>query len=309
MNRCYSSPMIRWTAAGAVANPTTVQIRVQRSYPGRIRAGAPVPTRSMSPKELLKNIRFFTEGLSGPRTAPCTGLVLSGVGVGSREDVPEAIELARSLGVGSIVLHIGGEDLASLDVGRFKGYVDTLVIPVQPESGRLVDVSRVIHAARDSELTVAANTVLTANALPALQRAARSIAKVKPGSLTFTYPFPINGNEATSAPTPPRVMSALKPVFPILDKAGIRVQVKGLPACHLGPEASRLGKTQNRYYVDADHQEEHALLFFPDVVRFHKADVCRFCSANDTCDGFFATYLRRDGFPALQPIEEKDSAE
>jgi len=297
--------MIRWTAAGAVANPTTIQIRVQRSYPGRIRAGAPVPTRSMSPDELTANIRFFTEGLTGPRTTPCTGLVLSGVGVGSRDDVPAAIELARSLGIESIVLHVGGEDLAALNVSRFKGSVDTLVIPVQPESGRLVDVNRVIDAARDSNLTVAANTVLTANALPALQRAARSMAKVGPDSLTFTYPFPINGNEATSAPTPPRVMSALKSVFPILDKAGIRVQVKGLPACHLGAEAVRLGKTHNRYYVDADHQAERALLFFPDVVRFHKADVCRFCTANGSCDGFFATYLRRDGFPPLQPIEDE----
>jgi len=300
--------MLRWTAAGAVANPTTIQIRVQRSYPGRIRAGAPVPTRGMSPEELIANIRFFTEGLTGPRTTPCTGLVLSGVGVGSRSDVPSAIELARSLGVESVVLHVGGEDLAELDVSRFKGWVDTLVVPVQPESGRLVDVSRVIDAARDSDLCVAANAVLTANALPALQRAARSMARVQPGSLTFTYPFPINGNEATSAPTPPRVMSALKSVLPILDQAGISVQIKGLPACHLGPEAHRLGKTHNRYYVDADHQKEHALLFFPDVVRFHKADVCRFCAATGTCDGFFATYLRRDGFPPLQPIEDVHSA-
>jgi hypothetical protein len=61
--------------------------------------------------------------------------------------------------------------------------------------------------------------------------------------------------------------------------------------------------------VDADHQAESALLFFPDVVRFHKADVCRFCSANGNCDGFFATYLRRAGFPALQPIEEEHSKE
>ena len=79
--------MLRWTAAGAVSTPTWVQIRVQRSYPGRIRAGAPTPTRSMSPEELAENIRHFTQGLQGTRSVPCTGLVLSGVGVARREDV------------------------------------------------------------------------------------------------------------------------------------------------------------------------------------------------------------------------------
>ena len=127
--------MIRWTAAGAVPTPTTVQVRVQRSYPGRIRAGAPVPTRSMSREELLENLAFFTEGLTGPRTKPCTGLVLSGVGVATRSDIPEAIETARSKGVTWVVLHVGGEDLDSLNPERFAGLVDTLVTPVQPENG------------------------------------------------------------------------------------------------------------------------------------------------------------------------------
>ena len=295
--------MIRWTAAGAVSTPTTVQIRVQRSYPGRIRAGAPVPTRSMSRGELLDNLRYFTEGLDGPRTQPCSGLVLSGVGVATRPDIPQAIERARSMGIAWVVMHVGGEDLDDLDPARFVGLVDTLVTPVQPENGTLVKVCETIARARGAGLKVAANTVLTANALPSLDRAARPIAKAAPDSMTFTYPFPINGNEATSAPNPGRVMSALRPALAELDRAGVSAQIKGLPACHLGRDAHRLGRTSNRYYVDADHQTTDALVFFPDVVRFHKDDVCRFCTQNEQCDGFFSTYLRRPGFPPLRPVE------
>jgi hypothetical protein len=295
--------MIRWTAAGAVANPTTVQIRVQRSYPGRIRAGAPVPTRSMSPEELTENINFFTTGMIGPRSTPCTGLVLSGVAVARRADTADAIRLARNQGVKNVVLHLGGEDLSTIKIDHFKGLVDTLVVPVQPESVALADVIRVIREAKAAQLSVAANTVLTANALPGLTRAARSIGRASPQSMTYTYPFPINGNEATNAPAPPRVMSALRPALSELDRAGIRARVKGLPACHLGHDAHRLGKTSNRYYVDADHQCAEAMMFFPDVVRFFKGDACRFCALDGECDGFFATYLRRPGFPSLEPID------
>ena len=300
---CYRPTMLRWTPAGAVATPTRVQIRVQRSYPGRIRAGAPVPTRSMSATELETNLRYFTEGMKGPRTASCTGLVLSGVGVASRPDIPDAIALARQLGIEHVVLHVGGEDLQRIDPNRFRDRVDTLVIPVQPESGQLVAVTRLIEQSKNAGLLIAVNTVLTSKALPSLGPAARVLSKAEPNSLTFTYPFPINGNEATTAPRPQRVMSALRSVLPTLDKAGINVQIKGLPACHLGPEAHRLAKTHNRYYVDADHQVGEALMFFPDVVRFHKGEACRFCSADPDCDGFFATYLRRPGFPPLCPVE------
>jgi hypothetical protein len=55
--------------------------------------------------------------------------------------------------------------------------------------------------------------------------------------------------------------------------------------------------------VDADHQCDEALLFFPDVVAFHKDEVCRFCPGDSACDGFFATYLRRAGFPPLRPLD------
>ena len=57
--------MLTWTGSGAVERPRVVQIRVQRSYPGRVRAGAPVPTRSMTCEEVLANVRYFAAG--GPK--------------------------------------------------------------------------------------------------------------------------------------------------------------------------------------------------------------------------------------------------
>jgi hypothetical protein len=294
--------MLRWTASGAVPSPTTVQIRVQRSYPGRIRAGAPLPTRSMSAEEVADNIRHFTAGMRGPRTQPCEGLVLSGVGVARRADTPAAIELARSEGIEWIVLHVGVEDLDGLDVERFNQLIDTLVVPVQPDGGTLTSAARAIASAREHGLKVAANTSLTANVLQALPAIARVLAGAAPSSMTFTYPFPINGSEAADVPPPARTLAALRPALDILDSAGVKTFIKGLPACHLGPDAPRLGRTGNRWYVDADHQRDQALMFFPDVASFYKDEACRFCSADDTCDGFFATYLRRPGFPPLRPI-------
>lgn len=296
--------MLAWTHAGAVARPTTVQIRVQRSYPGRIRAGAPVPTRGMSREEILDNLRFFTVGKRTPRTTPCDTLVLSGVGVAGRPDALEIIAAGRADGLNRVILHAGVEDLAGLDPGRFTGEVDVLVVPVQP-GGDLVAAARAISVAVASGLTVHANTVLSANALPGLGSAARLLASARPHLLTFTYPFPINGGDAADVPTPPRAVAALREALVVLDGAGLPTVIKGLAACYLGPDAARLRRTANRWYVDADHQKDRALMFFPDVVSFHKDEVCRFCQADRVCDGFFAAYLRRPGFPPLRPIDER----
>lgn len=296
--------MLAWTRAGAVTRPTTVQIRVQRSYPGRIRAGAPVPTRSMSREELLENVTYFTEGLRTPRTQPCTALVLSGVGVASRADTADAIDLARAQGVTRITLHAGVEDLGTLDVGHYAGRVDGLVLPVQPGAD-LVASARAIAAAAVLGMPVYTNTALTANALPGLSAAARLLASARPTALTFTYPFPINGGDATDVPPPPRAVAALREALQILDAAHLPATLKGLPACYLGPDAHRVRRTANRWYVDADHQRDRALLFFPDVVSFTKDEVCRFCAADGGCDGFFATYLRRPGFPPLSPLDDR----
>jgi hypothetical protein len=282
-----------------------IQIRVQRAYPGRIRAGAPVPTRSMSREEVLENLRYFTEGMTGPRSRPCTRLVLSGVGVGRRPDSPELLKTARDLGMRYIVLHAGVEDLDDLDPARFAGLVDTLVVPVQPGPlGALTASARVIRACAEAGVRVVANTQLSATAVGELPAAARAIARSRPGAAAFTYPFPIAGNTASEVPGVRAVVAALARAIAELDRAGVPASVKGLPACYLGAAlADRVNRSANRWYVDADHQRSEAILFFPGVVSFTKEEACRHCPADGRCDGFFATYLRRPGFPALTPLD------
>ncbi|MCP4804494.1 MAG: hypothetical protein GY913_20570 [Proteobacteria bacterium] len=295
--------MLTWTDAGAVERPTRVQIRVQRAYPGRVRAGAPVPTRSMSTAEIEENLVFFTAGMSGPRSTPCTHLVLSGVGVAGRDDTPEILTRARELGFTQTVLHAGGEDLDHFDAKRVAGLADVVVVPVQPGPGGAVNLgTRAIATCRAEGIDVVANTVLSEAAIRSLRPAARAMARALPTAATFTYPFPIGGNRTSEVPRPAAVVAALGPAIGELERAGVRVAVRGLPACYLGRLAHLAGRSANRWYVDADHQRGEAILFFPAVARFHKGDACRFCTLDGDCDGFFATYLRRSGFPPLEPI-------
>lgn len=296
--------MLAWTEAGAVERPTMLQIRVQRAYPARIRAGAPVPTRSMSREEILENLRWFTERLRGPRSRPCTRLVLSGVGVAGREDTPGILDTARALGMKWIVLHAGVEDLGGFEPARFEGRVDAMVVPIQPGPlGSLTAGARVIRECRERGIRVVANTQLSASALPQLGAAARAIASASPVSAAFTYPFPIAGNTASEVPGVRAVLAALGRAAAALERAGVGVSIKGLPICYLGDLGRHVGRSANRWYVDADHQRGDAILFFPGVVTFTKEEACRFCAANDRCDGFFATYLRRPGFPPLEPLD------
>jgi hypothetical protein len=292
--------MLRWTPAGAVTAPTTVQIRVQRRYPGRVRAGAPAPTRSLTPDELRANIDHFTVGLRGPRTAPCTGLVLSGAGVASRDDLPAALDRARDQGVTHIVLHLAEGDLHADATATLSGRVDVLVVPFQPDRD-LAQAARAVQAAQGRGIRVATNTLLRASALPHLPDALAHLVSLAPAAVTLTHPFPTAGDAAGLAPLP-AVRAALDAALARLDTAGLPARVKGLPACHLGPHAGRLGRTANRWYVDAEHQAADALLFFPDVVAFHKDDACRFCAADPTCDGSFAEWLAQPGAPPLTPL-------
>jgi hypothetical protein len=161
----------------------------------------------------------------------------------------------------------------------------------------------VLTRAKVTGLSVATNTVLSEAALGELSSMARLLATLRPARATLTYPFPVNGSDATSAPPPSRAISALRGVVDVLERAGVGVAVKGLPACYLGRDARLLQRSHNRWYVDADHQKAQALLFFPTVVAFHKDEVCRFCALDDRCDGFFAAYLHRPGTPPLAPVE------
>jgi hypothetical protein len=259
----------------------------------------------MTAAELIANLRYFTDDMRGPRSAPCTTVVLSGVGVASRDDVPALLDQARAFGVTGLVLHAGLEDLDAFDAVRFAGRVDRIVVPVQPGPGGevLQQSRRAIHDCQAQGLAVIASTQLSARAVLQLPSVGRILAAAGPEAVVFTFPFPIAGNSAAEVPGVRAIVQALEQVVPVLERAGLRVELKGLPACYLGRLGSRLRRTSNRFYVDADHQCGDALMFFPDVVAFTKAEVCRFCDADGRCDGFFATYLRRSGFPALEPLK------
>lgn len=295
--------MLSWTEAGAVKRPITLQIRVQRRYPGRVRAGAPSPTRSLSRAELLANLRHFTEGQRGPRTAPCTALVLSGVGLLSSPDTLPVLTQARSLGIEHVVLHAGVEDLEGFAAAPWRGLVDVLVVPLQPETAHGLEVgAEAVAACRAAGIAVAVNTVLSTLALGSLERVARVAADLAPDSCTFSFPFP-TGAEQAPPPAPASLLPALGRAVATLEAADAEPRIKGLPACYLGPLAERLGPSSNRFYVDADHQLDDALMFFPHVLAFHKGDACRFCSHDSRCDGFFAAWLRLPGFPPLEPMQ------
>ena len=296
--------MLSWTKAGGVKRPPTLQIRVQRRYPDRVRAGAPLPTRSLSRAELLANLRHFTEGKRGPRTAPCTTLVLSGVGLLASPDTAPVLEAARELGIEHVVLHAGTEDLAGFDAAPWSALVDVLVVPLQPGRGDalLEHGARAVAACREAGIEVAANTVLRAEAVDALTALVGLVQRLAPHSLTLSYPFP-SGGPQPAPPHPRALLPALQRAVEQLEAAGADPRLKGLPACWLGPLAHRLRPSSNRWYVDADHQLDGALLFFPDVLAFHKGDACRFCVSDGRCDGFFAAWLRQPGFPGLEPMD------
>lgn len=259
----------------------------------------------MPTDEVLANLRHFTQ--ASPRGRPVEILVLSGVGVASRQDLAAICALARESGIKRITLHAGVEDLGAIQAGSLP--VDTLVLPLQVgESGsNLASAAGVLRGCQERGLATVANTELVSSALPHLAGAARVALSTGVQGLTFTYPFPVDGGHSAEAPPPARAMAVLGEVLPALVNANIRVAIRGLPACLLGNWVHLGGKTGNRWYVDADHQLEKALSFFPDVVAFYKGESCRFCVRDGQCDGWFATYLRRPAFGQLAPFETGES--
>lgn len=296
--------MLRWTGSGAVTMPKTLQVRLQRTYPGRVRAGAPLPTRAMSTEEVIENINHFTT--VSTRGQVVEAVVFTGVGAASRSDLERLCAHARERCVRRLVLHAGVEDLEQLPAVI---PVDRLVLPLQvgEAAATLSLADSALRRAREAGLEVGANTVLSPTALPLLAAVARVVRHTGCQSLTFTYPFPVDGSQSSDVVPPPAAVAALREVVPLLE--GISLDIKGLPICYLGELGRFVRRTANRWYVDADHQRERALLFFPDVVSFFKEEDCRFCAADGACDGFFATYLRRPGFAPLKPLEPSDLQE
>lgn len=291
--------LLRWTPAGAVPFPTTVQIRVEPRFPDRLEASAPTPTRALSSDELRSNLHHFTVDLDGPRTRPCTAVVLSGHGVDRRADVPEAIAEARSNGVRWVVLHGGSTDPGSPHLAWMPGQVNRLVVPVRS----LEDALRTAELTRSvaSKLGVVAAIDLQKGIVDHLPAVVAALAAEGPAELVVTWPFPTAHGPAARAPLPGTWRAPLSAAVAEAARHDRRLLVRGLPACHLNGLDVHQRRTTNRWYVDAAHQAADALLFLPDVVTFAKGDPCRFCAADPRCDGFFAAYLEA-GHPRLEPV-------
>jgi hypothetical protein len=255
----YPLGMLSFTAAGVVSTPTTVQIRVTRAHPGRLSAGAPAPSRDLELDEVRDNLRWFTHGRRGPRTSPCVRLVLTGA-LDGVDGLPQVIDEAHSFGVDRVVVHgaAPGSRLYQLADER---------IARAPVAGATV----VLRIGDDWDIT--------------------QVAGAMPARVVLTWPFP-PGN----APELGAVSSSLVYAVEVLDRAGIPVGIKGVPTCLLPPplrSPARAWRSGNRFYVDADHQRGDALMFFPDVVRWSKADACRYCPHDLICDGVAAAWLEQ----------------
>lgn len=296
--------MLRWTPAGAVSAPTTVQLRLTRHYPDRVRAGAPEPARCLSPEELRTNLVHFTEGLRGPRTRPCTTLVLSGLGLGQREDLPGALDLARTLGMDRVVVHASAADLLADGTAppaaarpHWRERIDVLVLPC-PAPDQAAALEAVLSARVSQRLVCTVD--LGVAACEGLGGLLDALVAGQPDEVVWTLPFP--RGVASRPPALGAVRALLAAALPPLRDAGVATTLKGLPRClSPGLDLPRR-RTGNRWYVDADHQLDQALLFLPEVVRFHKGDACRFCVEDADCDGYFAQYLDQPGAPGLVPL-------
>ncbi len=285
--------MLRFTRAGAVADPRTVQIRVAPEYPGRVVAGAPRPRRAMTLEEIATNIHWFAVERAGPRTATCQTVVLSAVGGVENKDAATLVERARSeWSVERFVVHLARNATDQLAV-QLSQQVDVLVRSITgPGPIPPVSPGCALHLV----------VPLTERTLSRLDALVASAVAASPERVVLSWPFP-------GASPPPQAAScshAVARALEALDAAGIGGGLKGLPLCALGPGGARwrhrVWRSANRWYVDAEHQKEKALMFFPDVVRFGRRDSCRFCAVTDRCDGVAERWLKDGRAGGLEPL-------
>jgi hypothetical protein len=295
--------MLKWTSFGAVETPTLLQIRVQRSVVGRVRVGAPSPSRALSTEEILSNIRHFTEGMKGPRTHPVSRMVLSGAGVAKRGDLRDIVSHAHSFGCEETTLHIGVDEVEGFTPVSCDS-ITTVVIPVLAGDSRgwpkqLEQAVSLTERSNHAGVKVAINCTLSTLSMGAMDMLVSAIKRSPPASISLTFPFP--SNQMSALPSFEGALSSLQRVVPDLEALGIRVGIKGLPPCFIGELSRCSWRSSNRWYVDSEHQLEDALLFFPDVVSFTKIENCRFCKFDSRCDGFFGAYISSGRFPRMEP--------
>jgi hypothetical protein len=276
---------LRFTAAGAVPLPDTVQLRVSPAFRARLGAGAPTPSRALTDDEIVANVRHFAA--AGPRGRPASRVVLSGVGADRVAGVLARLPEIRAAGAASITAHAEPDA-----VSAWRGHVDSIAVTVRSPAE--------VPDAPGLAITVP----LEAAVLPALGEILARVRAASPLRVVVAWPYPDGG---PPPPPVPEVLQALSAVVGAL--AGLAFDVKGLPVCALAPLrraipdlVERAGRTRNRWYVDADHQRDAALLFVPDVLRFAKAEGCRFCALDDRCDGVALAWYRLGLSGPLLPI-------
>lgn len=283
---------LRWTPRGAVALPDTLQVRIAPLFSRRVQAGAPIPSRHLTIGELEQNFEWFAN--PGPRGRPISALVLSGVPLDTLAEVGSAVEGVRARSVRRVVVHADAGDVAAIGSSPLAATIDVLAVAV-----RSVEECAAIEAAPPS-VEIHLVIPLEAEILPELERIARAAGRVSPKRITFTWPFPSGIGEA-----PPPAAEVAR-AMPRDAMRQVPWTIKGLPPCLLVagmPEVvGHVGRSSNRWYVDAGHQRDRALLFLPDVVQFAKREGCRFCDLDPHCDGVAERWLRTGLVPALVPI-------
>jgi len=281
-----------FTSEGAVGVPSSLQIRVAPGRPGRIRVGAPAPSRSMTKDEVLANARHFRS--PGPRSAPIDRVVLSALPddwLGST--VQHMVAALGDLGIEGVVIHLDEIQARALS-GPFAG-------------AELVVATRAPIDLQGVAVPLALTVPLERSVLDGIADVMAAVEALGPSRVTFVWPFP-DGTSARpqGADAVARILAAHLGRW---RDAPFPWGIKGLPRCVLAPLeaggslAGRIWRTRNRYYVDAEHQGSDALMFEPDLIQVVKSDRCRFCAVDDRCDGVASRWLAEGLVVALIPLE------
>lgn len=268
-----------------------LQVRITERFEGRIGAGAPQPTASMSADALARNLAFFSTERA-VRERRCTSLVISGAGVGADPDLMTVLCAAPSMGFERMTRHLAPQDAASFLASPLAHVVTAVAVPVREVS----QVSAVSELASSHPSHVTAVVPLDHTGVERCFELAEALCSARPDRVVFTWPL-------TGESPPPAAVAAraAEAACEVLASTGIAAGVKGLAACRLSrPEL--LWRSGNRWYVDVDHQCDNALLFFPSVVRFVKGDACRFCAADARCDGAPAAWVEAGLAGPFEPL-------
>ncbi len=281
--------LLRFTGAGVVATPTTVQVRATVAPGSVVPAGAPRPSRDLTADEVEAALHHLLVVRRGPRTRPVDHLVLTGAVPG----LAAAIDAARAWGLARFTLHLDpGRREARQTDGLLARADDGVVVVRDPTD--LQDLAAVLRLGR----RFTAVLPLEAATLPRLDALTAAVARLAPPLAVLSWPL----GGPVPPPPAPHLAARLPDLLEPLRAAGVPTAVRGLPQCAVPAWARPTRRSRNRWYVDADHPAERPLLFFPDVARFSKTDSCRFCAVTTACDGAPAPWFTAGRTGTLRPV-------